>query len=95
MSRMPVDLKESGGVRLVSSQQAFFKQGLAMISGATAGVISRTAVAPIERVIIMQQTRISYVGSGVVSMIAEMWKKEGVVALFKGNKANCLRIAPF
>ncbi|KAL4494580.1 hypothetical protein ABPG72_004482 [Tetrahymena utriculariae] len=67
-----------------------------LIAGGISGVVSRTAVAPIERVIILKQTSIEqYQGNNSVQAIIKMYKLEGVRSLFKGNYVNCLRIFPF
>ncbi|EAS03705.2 graves disease carrier protein (macronuclear) [Tetrahymena thermophila SB210] len=66
------------------------------LAGGISGVASRTAVAPIERVIILKQTSIEqYQGSNTIQAILKMYKIEGVRSLFKGNYVNCLRIFPF
>ncbi|KAL4445078.1 hypothetical protein ABPG74_018806 [Tetrahymena malaccensis] len=67
-----------------------------LLAGGISGVASRTAVAPIERVIILKQTSIEqYQGNNTIQAIVKMHNKEGVRSLFKGNYVNCLRIFPF
>lgn len=57
--------------------------------GAMAGVVSRTCTAPLELFKIQQQNRfIPY------STPKEVLMKEGVIGLWKGNLANCIRIGP-
>ena len=61
-------------------------------AGAIAGVISRTACAPLEMV-----STVMMVKGGDSTMMEEFgrtWKKEGWKGLFKGNGANCLKVAP-
>lgn len=69
-------------------------QGLKLVyAGAIAGIISRTACAPIEMVSTVMMCR----GDEVSSMTDELsktWKKEGLRGMFKGNGANCLKVAP-
>ena len=60
-----------------------------IISGAIAGVVSRTAVAPIELYRIQRQN--SFIPS---STIKEVVKKEGIRYLWKGNGINCIRVVP-
>ena len=60
-----------------------------LISGAVAGIISRTAVAPIELYRIQRQN--SFIPS---STLKDVVKKEGVRHLWKGNGTNCIRVVP-
>lgn len=72
------------------------KNSLSLLSGAIAGALSRSAVAPIERLIILRQTRNEkYVKLSMFSSLKLMYQTEGFTSLFKGNGANCVRIAPF
>lgn len=62
-------------------------------AGAIAGVLSRTCCAPLEMVSTVMMCR----GDECQSMWGELgkaWQKEGVGGLFKGNFANCLKVAP-
>ena len=69
-------------------------QGLKLVyAGAIAGIISRTFCAPIEMVSTVMMCR----GDAVASMTDELrktWKREGFRGMFKGNGANCLKVAP-
>jgi len=72
-----------------------------LLSGAAA-VISKTAAAPIERVKLMVQNqdemiksgRLSEPYKGVMDCTSRILKEEGVVPLWRGNLANCLRYFP-
>jgi len=69
-----------GGVKLV-------------FAGAVAGIISRTCCAPLEMVSTVMMCR----GDECSTMwheLAEAWKKQGFKGLFRGNGANCLKVAP-
>ncbi|EGR33619.1 mitochondrial carrier protein, putative [Ichthyophthirius multifiliis] len=67
-----------------------------LLSGAVSGTLSRTAVAPIERLIILRQTKTpKYFQKSLLQSLLTMYKTEGITSLFKGNLANCLRIAPY
>lgn len=80
----------------VSPFICFKKNFLSLLSGATAGAISRSAVAPIERIIILRQTKNQkYLKHSIFSSLKLMYQSEGFTSLFKGNGANCVRIAPF
>ena len=69
-------------------------QGVKLVyAGAIAGIISRTFCAPIEMVSTVMMCR----GDECTSMsyeLSETWKKEGLRGMFKGNGANCLKVAP-
>ncbi|CAD8163333.1 unnamed protein product [Paramecium octaurelia] len=67
-----------------------------LISGAISGAVSRSFVAPIERTIILKQTNASnYQRKSLIKCLYVMYTQEGARSMFKGNGANCLRIAPF
>ena len=69
-------------------------QGTKLVfAGAVAGIISRTFCAPIEMVSTVMMCR----GDECSSMTVELmntWKAEGFKGMFKGNGANCLKVAP-
>ncbi|XP_031114119.1 mitochondrial adenine nucleotide transporter ADNT1-like [Ipomoea triloba] len=67
-----------------------------LVAGGVAGGVSRTAVAPLERLKILLQVQnphnIKY--NGTVQGLKYIWKTEGFRGLFKGNGTNCARIVP-
>ncbi|KAL6126278.1 hypothetical protein ACLB2K_074329 [Fragaria x ananassa] len=67
-----------------------------LVAGGVAGGVSRTAVAPLERMKILLQVQnphnIKY--SGTVQGLKYIWRTEGFRGLFKGNGTNCARIVP-
>ncbi|KAF5478124.1 mitochondrial adenine nucleotide transporter ADNT1-like [Juglans microcarpa x Juglans regia] len=67
-----------------------------LVAGGVAGGVSRTAVAPLERLKILLQVQnphsIKY--NGTVQGLKYIWKTEGIRGLFKGNGTNCARIVP-
>ncbi|CAK9143196.1 unnamed protein product [Ilex paraguariensis] len=67
-----------------------------LFAGGVAGGVSRTAVAPLERLKILLQVQnphnIKY--SGTVQGLKYIWRTEGFRGLFKGNGTNCARIVP-
>eukprot|EP01089_Gocevia_fonbrunei_P004663 TRINITY_DN14701_c0_g1_i1.p1 TRINITY_DN14701_c0_g1~~TRINITY_DN14701_c0_g1_i1.p1 ORF type:complete len:325 (-),score=57.68 TRINITY_DN14701_c0_g1_i1:65-1039(-) len=72
-----------------------------LIYGGIAGAVSRTVVAPIDRVKIllqvaqvMQNQNTNFKYDGVYSSLVKMYKEEGVASYWKGNGTNLLRISP-
>ncbi|KAE8056039.1 hypothetical protein FH972_012841 [Carpinus fangiana] len=67
-----------------------------LVAGGVAGGVSRTAVAPLERLKILLQVQnphsIKY--NGTIQGLKYIWKTEGFRGLFKGNGTNCARIIP-
>ncbi|EPS57752.1 hypothetical protein M569_17065, partial [Genlisea aurea] len=67
-----------------------------LIAGGTAGAIAKTAVAPLERIKILLQTRTQgYHSLGVYSSLKKLMNTEGVAGFYKGNGASVLRIVPY
>jgi len=62
-----------------------------MIAGGGAGAITKTAVAPFERIKILCQVGES---RGFVSTFVAVVRNEGVLGLWRGNFANVIRIIP-
>ena len=79
---------------LLSGMTGNFAGGVKLIyAGAVAGIISRSFCAPLEMVSTVMMCR----GDECTSMWAELsdtWEKEGLSGLFRGNAANCLKVAP-
>lgn len=67
-----------------------------LVAGGIAGGVSRTAVAPLERLKILLQVQnphsVKY--NGTIQGLKYIWKAEGFRGLFKGNGTNCARIVP-
>lgn len=63
-----------------------------LLAGAVAGIVSRTSVSPLEVVATAQMVRGG--NKNMVGELAELFKMEGVKGFFKGNGANCLKVAP-
>ena len=71
------------------------------LSGGLAGVISRTCVAPLERLKILQQVQFitghdekpKYVTQ--VQALKLIYKEEGMKGYFRGNFSNCIRVFPY
>ncbi|KAJ8460819.1 hypothetical protein OPV22_033745 [Ensete ventricosum] len=67
-----------------------------LVAGGVAGGVSRTAVAPLERLKILLQVQnphsIQY--NGTIQGLKYIWNSEGFRGLFRGNGTNCARIVP-
>lgn len=63
-----------------------------LLAGAVAGIVSRTFVSPLEVVATAQMVRGG--NKGMIGELAEIFQNEGMKGLFKGNGANCLKVAP-
>ena len=70
-----------------------------LVAGGLAGAVTKTSVAPLERVKMLMQVGSTSSASGqqytgMVSAIRGVLKNEGVLAFWKGNTTNCVRIVP-
>ncbi|XP_073291198.1 mitochondrial adenine nucleotide transporter ADNT1-like [Primulina huaijiensis] len=67
-----------------------------LVAGGVAGGVSRTAVAPLERLKILLQVQnphnVKYCGT--IQGLKYIWRSEGFRGMFKGNGTNCARIVP-
>ncbi|KMT04872.1 hypothetical protein BVRB_7g170400 [Beta vulgaris subsp. vulgaris] len=67
-----------------------------LIAGGAAGAFAKTAVAPLERIKILFQTRTEgYRSLGVYGSLKKVQNHEGIQGLYKGNGASVLRIVPY
>ncbi|KAL2899595.1 Mitochondrial carrier protein CoAc1 [Bienertia sinuspersici] len=67
-----------------------------LIAGGAAGAFAKTAVAPLERIKILFQTRTDGFHSlGVFRSMKKVLNQEGVQGLYRGNGASVLRIVPY
>lgn len=79
-----------------SPRYALLSIAKSLAAGGIAGAVSRTAVAPLERLKILLQVQnphsIKY--NGTIQGLKYVWRTEGFRGLFKGNGTNCARIVP-
>ncbi|XP_052210249.1 mitochondrial carrier protein CoAc1 [Diospyros lotus] len=67
-----------------------------LIAGGAAGGFAKSAVAPLERIKILLQTRTEGFHSlGVYQSLKKLLKHEGVLGFYRGNGASVLRIVPY
>ena len=64
------------------------------VAGGIAGVVSRTAIAPIERVKILYQIARGTSQSGL-DVARGILQNEGALAFWKGNTVACVRVVPY
>ena len=70
-----------------------------LVAGGLAGIVTKTATAPLERVKILLQLRsMSKITSSspqsILGTMRSVVKDEGFLAFWKGNGANCVRVIP-
>ena len=92
MTDKPVDASDQKG-RVVK-----FPKWQDAVAGASAGVFSKTAMAPVERVKLLMQLqgsvkRSSYSGKSPVKVALHIYQSEGILAFWRGNWPNVIRTA--
>ncbi|KAK4797711.1 hypothetical protein SAY86_030037 [Trapa natans] len=80
-----------GGPNWLETMPLFAKE---LIAGGVAGGVAKSAVAPLERVKILFQTRRSEFHS-IVGSIKKIANTEGVMGFYRGNGASVARIVPY
>ena len=66
-----------------------------LFSGAVAGVVSRSATAPIDRLrLLLQAAAPGTPSASMGETVSKIIKEGGMKAFFRGNGVNCLKIAP-
>jgi len=63
-----------------------------LLAGAVAGIVSRTIVSPLEVVATAQMVRGG--NKNMMGELLDLFSSEGMRGFFKGNGANCLKVAP-
>jgi solute carrier family 25 (adenine nucleotide translocator) protein 4/5/6/31 len=75
------------------------KMATALVTGGLASALSKTAVAPFERIRLLLQTQTLIPGhsneyKGVVDAFMRLPREQGVLSMWRGNIPNLLRIVP-
>ncbi|KAM8706396.1 hypothetical protein ACLKA7_010644 [Drosophila subpalustris] len=70
---------------------------ISLISGAAAGALAKTTIAPLDRTKINFQIRkdVPFSFQGSLDYLRQTYVKEGVLALWRGNSATMARIVPY
>ncbi|CAN6922548.1 unnamed protein product [Brassica oleracea] len=83
--------EEKNGI--LDSMPVFAKE---LIAGGVTGGIAKTAVAPLERIKILFQTRRDeFKRIGLVGSMNKIGKTEGLMGFYRGNGASVARIVPY
>lgn len=78
---------------IIESMPVFAKE---LVAGGVAGGVAKSAVAPLERIKILFQTRIAEFKSiGLIGSIKKIGKTEGIMGFYRGNGASVARIVPY
>ncbi|KAL8239754.1 hypothetical protein R6Q59_016321 [Mikania micrantha] len=82
--------KKNGGLKLkIKISNPSLRR---LISGAIAGAVSRTSVAPLET--IRTHLMVGSCGHSTTEVFQDIMKSEGWTGLFRGNLVNVIRVAP-
>lgn len=65
-----------------------------LLAGALSGVLSRTCTSPLEVVATLQMSGMALSNGGLVSQLTHLYNAQGIGAFWRGNGANCLKVAP-
>jgi hypothetical protein len=68
-----------------------------LVAGGIAGMVSRTVIAPIERVKIIFQVSKKTAGAevGYKHLVPKIVREQGVLSFWKGNSAAVFRVVPY
>jgi len=65
------------------------------VAGGISGVASRTITSPLDVVKILAQVGTKETSGGFMASFANIYKKEGILAFWKGNGIACIRLFPY
>jgi len=65
-----------------------------LIAGAVAGIVSRTLVSPLEVLATINMCAVGTVSGTMLEQTRAIFASQGVRGFFRGNVANCMKVAP-
>ncbi|XP_011707243.1 PREDICTED: mitochondrial coenzyme A transporter SLC25A42 [Wasmannia auropunctata] len=96
MERQDVDItskqKKSTGKEISNTQRVW----TSLVSGAIAGALAKTTIAPLDRTKInFQISKQPYSARAAIGFLTTAMRTEGLLSLWRGNSATMVRIAPY
>eukprot|EP00037_Helgoeca_nana_P020146 m.198849 g.198849 ORF g.198849 m.198849 type:complete len:483 (-) comp25153_c0_seq1:146-1594(-) len=67
---------------------------ITLLSGAAAGVVSRTCTAPFDRLKVLMQADGIAKGTGAITGLRELIRTQGLKSMWNGNGVNVVKVAP-
>lgn len=77
----------------LSETEAHSPVWVTLVSGTSAGIISRTTTAPLDRLKTLRQANLGQT-VGLAEAFTRIVRQDGVTALFRGNFTNCVKVVP-
>ena len=86
---------QTSPVRLGAERSTLANVSASLACGAIAGAVSRTATAPMDRIkLLMQAAPVAQRPEGMLAAVRSVYADGGARSFFRGNGANCVKIAP-
>ncbi|XP_071492935.1 mitochondrial coenzyme A transporter SLC25A42-like [Diadema antillarum] len=97
MVEVSVNLKGEGRPPSSPAYRRVWRRILSsLLAGATAGAVAKTVIAPLDRTKILFQTSdMTFSARNALGVLTNVYHKDGVVALWRGNSATMARIIPY
>jgi len=87
---------------IAENARGFVEQSRAAVAGGGAGVIARTASAPLDRIKLLFQVQAmassgtsATAYTGIAQAMRKIYVEEGFLSFWKGNGVNIVRVAPY
>jgi solute carrier family 25 phosphate transporter 23/24/25/41 len=81
-------------LKMNKKEQSWFDFGKVLLAGALSGAASKTGTAPLERIKVLKQVNANYAKISSVTVAKELYAKEGLTGLFRGNFVHVLKSSP-
>jgi hypothetical protein len=86
---------QTSPVRVGGETSTLANVSASLACGAIAGAVSRTATAPMDRIkLLMQAAPVAPRPEGMLGAVRSIYADGGARSFFRGNGANCVKIAP-